>query len=65
MRAFCVSLIRVRLTSVASAVARPRLHAAASGAPLAATNRQVGGRDCKRRDAVRLGRQEALQRRER
>ena len=35
----------VGLTSVASAVARPRMHAAANGAPLAATNAEVGGRD--------------------
>ena len=41
------------------------MHAAVSGTPLAATNEKSAGAICKRRVAVRLGRQEALQRRER
>jgi len=39
--------------------------AAASGTPLAATNEKSAGAICKRRDAVRLAKTEALQRRER
>ena len=53
------------LTLVASAVARPRVHAAVSGTPLAATRVKSAGAICKRRDAVRLARKEALQRRAR
>jgi hypothetical protein len=37
--------VSVRLTSIASAAARPHERAAVSGAPLAATNDSLGGRD--------------------
>ena len=55
----------VGLTSVASPAARPRVRAVRAARRLPQLTIKSAGSVCKRRDAVHLGRKEALQRRER
>jgi hypothetical protein len=51
----------VRLTSIASAAARPRVRAAAAARRLPQLTKPSAGAICKRRDAAHLGTQEGLQ----
>src|SRR5687767_149152 len=51
----------VRLTDLSLSCGEAPRAGGPSGAPLAATNDRSAGRVCKRRDAVRLGRQKRLQ----